>query len=119
MSAAETLGILPRAIRYRDAPRYLGMDRGRFDSEVRPYLLEIPIGKQGIAFDRVELDAWWEDYKSRNGRPSKKKGDRLWGANARRASGFVAASGTSKSGSAESRFTKALELARSKKRSGI
>jgi hypothetical protein len=30
--------ILPRFIRYRDAPAYLGMDRNRFNAEVRPYI---------------------------------------------------------------------------------
>ena len=63
--------ILPRFIRRVDAPGYLGMDRNRFDAEVRPYLVEIPIGVQGIAFDRVDLDAWADDYKSRNGRRPK------------------------------------------------
>ncbi len=58
-----------RFYRRRDAPSYLGMDRNRFDKEVRPYLTVIPIGKQGIAFDRLELDAWADHYQSRNGRP--------------------------------------------------
>jgi len=49
--------ITPRLLRFRDAPRYLGMDRNRFNAEVRPHLTEIPIGRQGIAFDRLELDA--------------------------------------------------------------
>jgi predicted DNA-binding transcriptional regulator AlpA len=66
------MDILPRLIRYRDAPNYLGMDRNRFDAEVRPSLTEIPIGDRGIAFDRLDLDAWVEEYKSRNGRPSRK-----------------------------------------------
>ena len=63
---------LPRDLRFRDAPHYLGMDRNRFNAEVRPYVTEVPIGKQGIGFDRLELDAWFEDYKSRNGRPARK-----------------------------------------------
>ena len=50
--------IVPRLIRFRDAPLYLGMDRNRFNAEVRPYLVEIRIGQQGIAFDRLDLDAW-------------------------------------------------------------
>ena len=62
--------VLPRFIRFRDAPGYLGMDRNRFNAEVRPALTEIPIGQQGIAFDRLELEAWAEDYKRRNGRPA-------------------------------------------------
>ena len=51
--------IAPRLIRMRDAPAYLGMDKNRFISEVRPFLTEIPLGKQAIAFDRLEIDAWW------------------------------------------------------------
>ena len=59
----------PRFIRFRDVSFYLGMDRNRFNEEVRPYLTEIPIGEQGIAFDRFELDAWADDYILRKGRP--------------------------------------------------
>ena len=70
--------LLPRLVRFRDAPFYLGMDRNRFNAEVRPQLTEIPIGTQGIAFDRLELDAWVEQYKSRNGRPAQPKGKLTW-----------------------------------------
>jgi hypothetical protein len=48
----------PRLLRYRDAPGYLGMDRNRFNREVRPYVTEIPIGRQGIAFDRLEEERY-------------------------------------------------------------
>ena len=48
--------LLPRLIRLRGAPLYLGMDRNRFNREVRPDLVEIPVGEQGIAFDRIDLD---------------------------------------------------------------
>ena len=65
--------LLPRLVRLRDAPDYLGMDRNRFNREVRPHLTNIPIGQQGIAFDRLELDAWVEDYVSRNGRPAARR----------------------------------------------
>ena len=61
---------MPRFVRLRDAPDYLGMDRNRFNRLVRPNLLLIPIGKQGIAFDRLDLDDWADQYKSRNGRPA-------------------------------------------------
>lgn len=61
------MNILPRLIRYRDAPNYLRMDRNRFDAEVRPSLTEIPIGDRGVAFDRLYLDAWVDDYKTRMG----------------------------------------------------
>ena len=65
--------LIPRLVRFRDAPFYLGMDRNRFNREVRPCLTRIPIGRQGLAFDRLELDAWVEDYKSRNGRPAARR----------------------------------------------
>ncbi len=69
--------LLPKFIRFRDAPLYLGMDRYRFNNEVRPHLREIPIGVQGIAFDRFELDDWAEHYKQRNGRPAASKPRRI------------------------------------------
>ena len=53
----------PRFIRLRDAPTYLGMDRHSFNLHVRSYLTEIPIGKRGIGFDRLDLDAY-ADYTS-------------------------------------------------------
>lgn len=63
--------IQPRFIRWRDAPAYLGMCKTVFAAEVRPHLVEIPIGSRGIAFDRLDLDAWADEYKARNGRPTK------------------------------------------------
>jgi len=69
MTVADNGRLLPRLIRLRDAPYYLGMDRNRFNAEVRRSLTQIPIGKQGVAFDRLDLDAWADDYKRRNGRP--------------------------------------------------
>src|SRR5450755_5098099 len=66
----EVASILPRFIRLRDAPTYLGMDKNRFNREVRPLVAVIPIGAQGIAFDRLDLDSWADDYKSRNGHPA-------------------------------------------------
>ncbi|MEJ2445011.1 MAG: hypothetical protein P8Y42_16435 [Exilibacterium sp.] len=61
----------PRLIRMRDAPKYLGMDRNRFNTAVRPHLTQIPLGTQAIAFDRLEIDAWLEDYIECNGRRPK------------------------------------------------
>src|SRR6056297_4082100 len=102
--SARTSAFLPRLVRFRDAPAYLGMDRNRFNTEVRPGLTEIPIGRQGIAFDRLELDAWVEDYKARNGRPGRSQGERLWDARSRPASSRERASRTSTSGSRGSEF---------------
>ena len=112
--------VLPRLIRLKDTPFYLGMDRNRFNTEVRPYLTEIPIGEQGIAFDRLDLDAWVEQYKSRNGRPSQLIGDSTWDAKERLGSTNAVEPGisTSKSKDMED-FARALERARLKKLKGI
>jgi hypothetical protein len=107
--------LIPRIIRFRDAPGYLGMDRNRFNAEVRPYLTEVPIGAQGIGFDRLELDAWVDDYIARNGRPAR-KGAKTWDAERRQASGIGTGSGTSTKWSAGGEFSKALEQAGLKKR---
>ena len=72
--------IQPRLIRLRDAPAYLGMDRNRFNREVRPALTELRIGRQGVAFDRLEMDAWVDHYKRCNGRPARNRGDEVWDA---------------------------------------
>jgi hypothetical protein len=112
---------LPRFIRLRDAPEYLGMDRNRFNAEVRPSLTEIPIGVQGVAFDRLDLDAWADQYKRCNGRPGTlEKGDTLWGARKAQGCASGAMSGISTSKSEDmARFAKALEQVTSKKRSAI
>ena len=109
-------GIAPRLLRFRDAPRYLGMDRNRFNAEVRPCLTEIRIGRQGIAFDRLELDAWVDHYKTRNGRPaSNPTGEGLWDAEESQGCVSAAGSGISKSRSLDAKFTKALAQAISKR----
>jgi hypothetical protein len=113
----ERVRVQPRVVRFRDAPAYLGMDRNRFNAEVRPYLTEVPIGTQGVGFDRLELDAWFEDYKSRNGRPAR-KGARPWDANEYPASSSEAGSGTSINASAGGEFVRALEQLQPKKPSG-
>ncbi len=114
-----TEAILPRLIRIRDAPDYLGLDRNRFNIEVRPYWVGIPIGEQGVGFDCLDLHAWIEDCKSRNGRPGKRQGENEpW--DARRSLAFTKGtrSGISTGLSEEEEFAKALERATSKKRKG-
>jgi hypothetical protein len=101
--------VLPRLLRFRDAPHYLGMDRNRFNAEVRPYITNIPIGRQGIAFDRLELDAWADQYKSRNGRPGRSQGERPWDAEDGPASSRGGAYGISINGSKGNEFAKALD----------
>jgi hypothetical protein len=105
-------------IRFRDAPFYIGMDRNRFNAEVRPHLTEIPIGTQGIGFDRLELDAWVDDYKYRNGRPGEAKGHKSWDASECPASSSEVATGISKNALAGGEFAKALAQIASKKPNG-
>jgi hypothetical protein len=100
------------------------MDRNRFGREVRPYLVSVPIGSQGIGYDRFDLDAWWEEYKRRNGRPGAQivEGDEQWeeaqlGCVGGPTSQVV--SGTSKKSSTVAQFTKAVEQATKLKRKGI
>ncbi|WP_080557807.1 hypothetical protein [Pseudomonas putida] len=61
-TAAKLTSIQPRFIRFGDAPGYLGMCRDEFNKTVRPNVREFPIGKQGVAFDRQELDEWADAY---------------------------------------------------------
>jgi hypothetical protein len=110
-----TRALLPRIIRLRDTPFYLGMDRNRFNAEVRPYLTTIPIGRQGIAFDRLELDAWVEQYKARNGRPSEFRGELTWDEKDRLDSLNVKASGISTNRYTGAVFARALDQLNLKK----
>jgi hypothetical protein len=114
-SQQQTLQLHPRVIRAKDAPGYLGMDRNRFNAEVRPTLTEIRYGKQCVCFDRLELDAWFDDYKSRNGRPGQPKGERLWDAKERQGSLKGPVSGMSTSNSTGGVFARAVEQITSKK----
>ena len=112
--------LVPRFIRMRDAPSYLGMDKNRFNRDVRPLLDVIPIGSQGIAFDRLDLDSWADDYKSRNGHPAAQpEREKLWETKERRVSPNAVGSGTSISSSEEHAFAKALEQATSGKPKSI
>lgn len=112
--------ILPRLIRLRDAPNYLGMDRNRFNAEVRPKLIEIPIGIQGIAFDRLDLDAWVDHYKSCSGRPAVliKRSIELWDAKYHQGLLKEVGSGSLKKEYSDTDFEKALALSYSVKQSG-
>ncbi len=40
------------------------MGRNRFNTAVRPRLTEIPIGRQGVACDRLELATGVDQYNS-------------------------------------------------------
>ena len=108
--------LIPRLIRLRDVPFYLGMDKNRFNAEVRPHLVEIRIGEQGIAFDRLDLDAWVDQYKSRNGRSGQLIGELTWDEDERQASTSRADTGTLISKFEVAEFAKALENATSQRR---
>ncbi len=66
--------ILPRLIRAGQAPAYLGMSRDRFDADVRPFVKSAKLGKQGVVFDRLDLDRFADQYMDSNGRRPDEKG---------------------------------------------
>ncbi len=109
--------IQPRMIRLKDAPRYLGMCKNTFNELVRPFVTEIRYGSMSVGFDRLELDAWIEDYIRGNGRLGKQKGgDKPWRGKSYQGSSSAAQSGISTSSSEAAEFAKALERENSRKR---
>ena len=124
------LALLPRFIRAKQAPAYLGMCRAVFDAEVRPYVHEFPIGERGVGFDRQELDDWASAYVAakaidKKGAPGQQspgserhKGEKLWRENRSQASPKGKVSGISTRKSTAKDFTKLLEQLTGKKLSG-
>jgi hypothetical protein len=110
--------ILDRFIRLRDAPGYLGINKNDFNATVRPLLTEIPMMARGIGFDRLELDAWFEEYKARNGRPPRTEEMQPWQREKRQGSPILAGNGSSIKESQDSEdFLNALEsVTRGRKR---
>lgn len=93
---SKPLEFQPRIIRAGSAYRYCGMGRELFNEEIRPFVREIPIGQQGIGFDRLELDAALDEYIARRGHaPAQKWSDTSCRKTAM-ASASVAGSGISK-----------------------
>lgn len=123
----------PRFIRVGKAPAYLGMCRRVFDAEARPFLREISIGKQGIAFDRKDLDRFADEYaermeidkaapagndRNRSERQRSKGVPSPWGKKQLPGSRSRTASGTStRSSGGLAEFEAALEQACAQKRS--
>lgn len=107
--------IQPRIIRLKNAPQYLGMNRNLFNKEVRPGLVTVPIGQQGIGFDRLDLDAWVDAYKQCNGRPRDISGVEPWVKETRQDSANAGTSGTSRKRTTAVDFSKVLEQAISPK----
>lgn len=101
----------PRLIRVQQAAAYCGMKYDMFCKLARPHLTEVPLGT-GIAFDRLELDRWVDDYMARYGRRPQTKGDETWQHEEPADSSCEATPGTSKrraSGRPEAGFAAALE----------
>nr|WP_286978236.1 hypothetical protein [Pseudomonas sp.] len=120
------LALAPRFIRASAAPAYLGMCRDEFNKTVRPCVREFPIGKQGVGFDREELDAWADSYVELkaiekdgargNNRPrSERQGESKWRKEKRPGYSCAAESGTSTRLSEVKDFEKALELVKGRK----
>ena len=72
------------------------MNRNLFNTEVRPGLVTVPIGQQGIGFDRLDLDAWVDACKQRNERPRDLPGENQWVNETRQGSANEGTSGTSR-----------------------
>ena len=111
--------IQPRLLRLRDAPTYLGMNINYFNKEVRPHVVEIRIGSHGIAFDRLDLDAFAEQYKGSNRCPIQESGGSSWDKKRSLDSLTEMGSGILKSDSSEDAFEKALALATSHRQRSI
>src|SRR2546421_10645271 len=97
------------------------MDKDRFKAHVRPFPIAIPIGTQGIALDRLDRDAWADQYRDREGRPGAKVEKEIaqWDGPKRQDSRVPEhrTSGGSTNGSGDmAAFTKALAVVTSKKR---
>ena len=63
------MNFLPRIMRPAEAAYYCGMGRTTFERDIRPNVPEIAIGRQGVGFDRLDLDHALDDYKQRNLKP--------------------------------------------------
>lgn len=111
----DTQNITPRLIRLKNAPKYVGATKNVFNKTIRPYLTTIRIGRRGIAFDRLEIDAWIEQNKGRGGKRPNNGGNSLWDENARQASTNAGVPGILTSRSLDNEFWKILEQVRSKK----
>ena len=110
--------MLPRLLRASIAPKYLGMTRNTFNQLVRTNVIEIPIGKTGKAFDRLDLDQWVEHTKqATRGHPN--RGKILWEKSVYQDSINEADFGTLTNPFSEKEFAKLVAQARSTKRRSI
>ncbi len=108
--------IIPRVIRLRDAPYYLGMRKDYFNKHVRPALQAIAIGQRGLGFDRLDLDEWLDHYKSSTFGSVPNRGEELWDRKNCQDSLSETGCGTSTKQSSADAFARALEQVKSQKR---
>ncbi len=108
----------PRFMRINQACFYLAVNRNYFNRYIRPILTEIEVGEVGVRFDRLELDDWAEDHKSRNGHHAE-SGDLTCKVSKQVASSYDEESGTSRKQSKDMAYLeKALAKVKSKKQKG-
>ncbi len=69
--AREGVTTLRRLLTRKLSAQYLSIGLNAFDADVRPFLTEIPF-KNKILFDRLDLDAYVDDYKQAVGRPGQR-----------------------------------------------
>jgi predicted DNA-binding transcriptional regulator AlpA len=105
-----------RLLRHNQAYKYLGMSEAYFNEKVRPYLTEIKQGR-AVWFDRLDLDAWVEQFKQANGRPGRQQEERTWPKQPQ-VSVKRETSGTLIKPSPAGSFAKALEKRKLKQRKG-
>ena len=119
----KTSSMSPRWLYPADAHAYLAMSKNLFEKLVRPYVAEIPLGNQRLAYDKHDLDRFADYHKRRYGRPPKNKESMIWEDDQQgQASPFEAVSGTSINRSRSGRktekslneFEKQLALAKEK-----
>jgi predicted DNA-binding transcriptional regulator AlpA len=79
---AREFNLQPRLLALADACQYLSMSRDTFNSEVRPFIEEIKLGRRKFFYDRKELDRWIESRKLLQ----QKTGQKTWLRHAHRES---------------------------------
>ena len=109
---SKSVHIEPKWVRLRDVPGYTGMDLKMFNRLVRPYLVEIRLSSKCVAFDKVDLDRWMDEYKSGNGLPPDQKGGKSsWEGKKPRVYTGEVKSGISERQSVDASYREALERA--------
>lgn len=99
----------PRIVRAGQAPAYCGMGRELFSDQIRPFVSVIEMGKQGLGFDRLELDAALDEYISRRGRAPAQKWSNAKCQKTGMVSALGVAPGTSRNELTDRGFAKALD----------